>query len=197
MERVSDVFAFGLSNPDLWSGLLFHDRDADGEIRGITDAEWPALAAARPHLDESIRAYLRAVHEALHGRSARSQAKAFRRIASARHHPKGDAPWLRSEVPLVGWACSTSFGLADDLGDGVRPFLNLWTKLQHHGVLREAADRCCPPKGVERRDEGQVVIWYFAVPKEDESFKDIAENVVTTVWPAVEHLCRKLQKTVE
>ena len=197
MERVSDVFAFGLSNPNLWSGLLFHDPAANGKIRGITDAEWQALAAARPHLELSIRTYLRHVHEAIKGQASRSKAKYYQRLTDARHHVKRELPWLRAEVPLVGSVCSASFGLSDDLGHAVRPFLNLWTKLEHQTVLYEAADKCPHTDGIERQDEGQVIVWYFPVPAAGQSFEDIAENMVATTWTGIEHLCRKLQKTVE
>ncbi|MBL8618298.1 MAG: hypothetical protein JNM72_21975 [Deltaproteobacteria bacterium] len=194
MERVSDVFAFALSKPALWSGLLFDEDLVNGKVPGITNDERLAVLKARPHLEESIRGLLFSAHEALQERARRSKAPACESLARAKHYPKKQLPWLRAEVALVDWKGSLVFGLSDDIGDQVRPFVTLWTKLKHQETLATAAGKCPVEPGVECRTYGQSTVWYFPTPIASQPFGEVSRHMVATTWPAILHLCKTLSK---
>ncbi len=195
MGKVSDVFAFALTQPDLWSGLFFHDREEEGEIKGITDQEWRALEAARPHLSESIDCYLRAAHGALRTQAARSRAPALERFQRARYKPGGEPPWQYAQLYLAtSYRASVSFGFSDDLDGALRPYATLWARYGLRDAIREAAARVEPDDDVDRLDHHQSVAWYLPTPTKGDSFSDLGQIAAALVWPAAKRLCIQLHK---
>lgn len=199
METVSDIFAESLRHPDLWGGLFFRERDNGQDLDAIKPEEWQALGAARGHLEESIRAHLRATHSALRAAAAKKvvRSPAFGPVARAQFKPKAKAPWLKVELPLNGlssWRASITLGFCDDLPGPIRPFVNLWTQTRFRDVRASAAEACQAVPGIESMHYPNSVAWILAPLQAGRSFDELAEETVEFIWPALSLLCRQLHK---
>lgn len=195
MDKVSDVFAFALTQPDLWSGLFFHDRKEDGEIMGITDQEWRALEAARPHLSDSIECYLRAAHWALKTHGARSRTPALERVERARYKPGGELPWQYAQIYLAtSYRASVSFGFSNAMDGALRPNVELWARYGLRDAVREAATRVEQGDDIGRLDHHQSVCWYLPTPTKGDTFSNLGKTAAALVWPAAKWLCKHLHK---
>ncbi len=198
MKRVSDEFAFALQQPDLWTGLFFHDREEDGDIPGIRDVEWAALEAARPHLNASVSAWLHAAHAQLkeHTLKKRPDAKPWNRLRRAPFREKGEPTWRWVELQLspgrTYWA-TVSFGFTDEFGDTIRPHASVWTQLQHSQKLQDLLRAPATlSAGVERHVHPQYATWALPTLKKGDRFRDIATDAAEMIWPVVDELCQYL-----
>jgi hypothetical protein len=195
MDRVSDVFAFALTQPDLCSGLFFHDRAEVEGMRGISDQEWQALEAARPHLTFSINCYLREAHRSMRDRAARSRSLALERVRRARYHPGREPPWQYAQLYLASsYRASVLFGFSDDVEGALRPYATLWARYGLLAAVRDAAARVEPGDDVIRLDHHQSVAWYLPTPLEGDSFSELGQAAADLVWPAARRLCERLNK---
>lgn len=192
MEAVTDVFAFALTRPDLWTGLFFHDRKEEGDIQGITEAEWQALDAARPHLQASADAWLRVAHATLRARAQRSTSASLERVRRSTCRLAEEGRWRYVQTYLASsYRSSVYFGLTDDLDGPIRPYVAVWGRSHLRKKIWRAAERVEAPDDVVRMDHHRSIVWVLPPFREGHSFQERAQSAVGLVWPAVKRLSKQ------
>lgn len=175
---VSDVFAFVLEHGDFSETILFSEE----EIPELKPEERRAVDAVSQHVKYSYVALLLACRDALLVTAATWK----NRHILERNKSRPDTIWNRSNIqmPLLirrSWVAWVTFGLwnTSEPGRPIKLFADVATQRRHFAILADVANEM----GGDLRSAECVCRMGRILPKQGDSFSQIASELANVVWP--------------
>jgi hypothetical protein len=182
ITRVSDVFAFVLENGEFTEAILFAEGD---EIEELKPEERAAADAVLRHVDASYVGLLTECRQAFLDAAKGSALDANRKTLEA-NKSRPSTIWDRgmTQVPLLiekSWTAWVSFVLLPSADDG-RPIKlggHITTQRRRYPLLQRVLDA----HGIKLRPVWSGHGVEPVLPKEGQSFRDLAEEMARRTVP--------------